>query len=116
MKKKSGKKKKEITNPSPPALPCPSFSHLTTSCVYNFFFKFFFLFCFFFFFFDPNGKFNSKNINNNQRRKRKTVSCQCEFRTCAVVSGAEMRTNVGDSRAFSFSFCLVNFFIIIFFF
>jgi len=38
MKKKSGKKKKEITNPSPPALPCPSFSHLTTSCVYNFFF------------------------------------------------------------------------------
>jgi len=94
---------------------CPSFSHLTTSCVYNFFFfKFFFLFCFFFF--DPNGKFNSKNINNNQRRKRKTVSCQCEFRTCAVVSGAEMRTNVGDSRAFSFSFCLVNFFIIIIFF
>jgi len=42
--------------------------------------------------------------NNQRERKKKTVSCQCEFRTCAVVSGAKMRTKALGIRVWGVLF------------
>lgn len=41
------------------------------------------------------------------RKKKKTVSCQCEFRTCAVVSGAKMRTKALGIRVWGCFVCFV---------